>query len=63
MAEIIKAIKGTCDVTPDDSYKWQYVEQTMLNTASLYGYREIRIPVFEYTEVFSRGVGDTTDVV
>lgn len=63
MAEIIKAIKGTCDVIPDDSYKWQYVEQTMLNTASLYGYREIRIPVFEHTEVFSRGVGDTTDVV
>ncbi len=63
MAEIIKAIKGTCDVTPDDSYKWQYIEQTMLNTASLYGYREIRIPVFEHTEVFSRGVGDTTDVV
>ncbi len=63
MAEIIKAIKGTCDVMPDDSYKWQYVEQTMLNTASLYGYREIRIPVFEHTEVFSRGVGDTTDVV
>ncbi|MBQ7106310.1 MAG: histidine--tRNA ligase [Clostridia bacterium] len=63
MAEIIKAIKGTCDVMPDDSYKWQYVEQTMLNTALLYGYREIRIPVFEHTEVFSRGVGDTTDVV
>ena len=63
MAEIIKAIKGTGDVLPADSYKWQHLEQTMLNTAALYGYREIRIPVFEYTEVFSRGVGDTTDVV
>lgn len=63
MAEKITAIKGTNDVLPQDSYRWQYLEHTMLNTASLYGYREIRIPVFEYTEVFSRGVGDTTDVV
>ncbi len=63
MAENIKAIKGTCDVVPEDSYKWQYIEQTMLNTASLYGYREIRIPVFEHTEVFARGIGDATDVV
>ncbi len=63
MAEIIKAIKGTNDVTPDQSYKWQYVERKMLDTAALFGYREVRIPVFEYTEVFSRGVGDTTDVV
>lgn len=63
MAEIIKAVKGTNDVLPEDSYKWQFLEQTLLNTASLYGYKEIRIPVFEHTEVFSRGVGDTTDVV
>ena len=63
MAEINRAVKGTNDILPDDSYKWQYVESTMLNTAALYGYREIRIPVFEHTEVFSRGMGDTTDVV
>lgn len=63
MPEIIKAVKGTNDVTPEQSRKWQYVERKMLDTAALYGYREIRIPVFEYTEVFSRGVGDTTDVV
>ena len=63
MAEIIKAVKGTGDVLPEDSFKWQYLEQTLLDIASLYGYREIRIPVFEHTEVFSRGVGDTTDVV
>ncbi len=63
MAEIIKAIKGTNDVLPEESFKWQLIESKMLSTASLYGYREIRIPVFEYTEVFSRGVGDTTDVV
>ncbi len=63
LAEIIKAVKGTGDVSPEDSYKWQYIENKMLETAALYGYREIRIPVFEHTEVFSRGVGDTTDVV
>ena len=44
MAETIKAIKGTNDVVPADSYKWQYVERKMLETAALFGYREIRIP-------------------
>lgn len=63
MAEIIKAVKGTNDVLPENSHKWQYFENKMLSVCSLYGYREIRIPVFEHTEVFSRGVGDTTDVV
>ncbi len=63
MAEIIRAVKGTGDVLPEDSYRWQFAEKKMLQTARLYGYREIRIPVFEHTEVFSRGVGDTTDVV
>ncbi len=63
MAEKITAVKGTLDTLPDDSYRLQYLEQTMIRTAGLYGYREIRIPVFEHTEVFSRGVGDTTDVV
>ena len=63
MAEIIKAIKGTNDVLPEDSFKWQFIESKMLSVSSLYGYKEIRIPVFEHTEVFSRGVGDTTDVV
>ena len=63
MAEIIKAVKGTNDVLPENSYKWQYLEDTLIDIASLYGYREVRIPVFEHTEVFSRGVGDTTDVV
>ncbi len=63
MAEKISAIKGTNDILPENSHRVQFLEQTMLNTAGLYGYREIRIPVFEHTEVFSRGVGDTTDVV
>ncbi len=63
MAEINRAVKGTCDILPDDSYKWQEVEKFMLETARLYGFKEIRVPVFEHTEVFNRSVGDTTDVV
>lgn len=63
MADINRAIKGTADVLPNESYRWQYIEKVMLSTARLFGYREIRVPVFEHTEVFSRNVGDTTDVV
>lgn len=63
MAEINRAVKGTNDILPCDSYKYQFVEGKMLETASLYGFREIRVPVFEHTEVFRRSVGDTTDVV
>lgn len=63
MSEINRAVKGTNDVLPEDSYKWQYVENKMLNTARLFGFKEIRVPVFEHTEVFQRSVGDTTDVV
>ncbi|MBE6750518.1 MAG: histidine--tRNA ligase [Ruminococcaceae bacterium] len=63
MAEINRAIKGTNDILPSESHEWQFVEQKMLETASLYGFKEIRVPVFEHTEVFLRSVGDTTDVV
>lgn len=63
MSETNRAVKGTCDVLPSESYKWQFVEKRMLETARLYGFNEIRIPVFEHTEVFLRSVGDTTDVV
>ncbi len=63
MAEINKAPRGTSDVLPKESYKWQFVESKMFETASLFGFNEIRIPTFEHTEVFLRGVGDTTDVV
>lgn len=63
MAEINRAIKGTNDILPADSHRWQFVEQKMLEVAGLYGFREIRVPVFEHTEVFKRSVGDTTDVV
>ena len=63
MALITKAIKGTKDVLPSEVYKNQYIEATCLNVAENFGYKEMRTPVFEHTELFQRGVGDTTDVV
>lgn len=63
MALITKAIKGTKDVLPSESYKNQYIEATCLSVAENFGYKEMRTPVFEHTELFQRGVGDTTDVV
>lgn len=59
----IQAPKGTKDMLPQDSYKWQYVENTFKDTAKNYGMKEIRTPIFESTELFLRGVGDTTDIV
>lgn len=63
MALITKSIKGTEDVLPAKSHKVQFVESTVLQIAANSGFREIRTPVFEHTELFQRGVGDTTDVV
>ena len=59
----IKRPKGTEDVTPSQVYKWQYVEALMREICALNGYTEIRTPAFEHTELFQRGVGETTDVV
>lgn len=63
MALITKKIKGTEDVLPKDSYRWQFVEDVMRRESQVYGFKEIRTPVFEHTELFQRGVGQTTDVV
>lgn len=63
MAEINRAVKGTNDILPDKSYRYRFVEEKMLEIARFYGFREIRVPVFEHTEVFSRNVGENTDVV
>lgn len=60
---MIQAPKGTKDTLPQDSYKVQHIEAAMRNAAALAGYREVRTPVFEHTELFLRGVGDTTDIV
>lgn len=63
MALLVKKIKGTEDILPKDSYKWQFVEKLMLEESKAFGYKEIRTPVFEDTRLFERGVGETTDVV
>ncbi len=63
MALITKAVKGTKDLLPNSIYKTQYVERLMMHEAKKFGFREMRTPVFEHTELFQRSVGDTTDVV
>ncbi len=60
---MISIPKGTKDVLPQDSYKWHYVEDVVKGVARSFNIKEIRTPVFEHTELFLRGVGDTTDIV
>lgn len=63
MAKIINVVKGTKDILPTDAPMWQMLEKNALEVFSKYGYKEIRTPIFEVTELFARGVGDTTDIV
>ncbi|MDR1247338.1 MAG: histidine--tRNA ligase [Clostridiales Family XIII bacterium] len=58
-----QAPKGTKDILPDRVYRWTFVENAFRETCRRYGFSEIRTPVFEYTELFSRGVGASTDIV
>ena len=60
---MINIPKGTKDMLPSEAYKWHYVEETARKTAHSFGFKEIRTPVFEHTELFLRGVGETTDIV
>lgn len=60
---MINVPKGTKDVLPSQSYKWQFVENAAREVAATFNMKEIRTPVFEHTELFQRGVGDTTDIV
>lgn len=60
---LTRAPKGTKDILPDQSYIWQYIEDNIRDITGTYGYKEIRTPIFEHTELFERGVGDTTDIV
>ena len=60
---LTQAPKGTKDVLPSEVYKWNYVESIIREICSLHGYKEMRTPTFEHTELFERGIGDTTDVV
>lgn len=59
----LKAPRGTYDILPPDSAKWQYMEKVLQSTVELFGYKEVRTPIFEHTELFERGVGETTDIV
>lgn len=59
----VKAPRGTVDILPKDARKWQYVENKIKGICNNFHYEEIRTPLFEHTEVFSRGVGDSTDIV
>lgn len=60
---LTNAPKGTKDLLPAQTYKWHYVERKFAEICKNYGFKEIRTPMFEHTEVFARGIGDTTDVV
>jgi len=59
----INVPRGTRDFLPDETEKWQVIEELIRDTCRLFQYKEIRTPVFEHTELFTRGVGDTTDIV
>ena len=63
MAEILKVLKGTKDILPQDMEMWHFLEEKANKVFSKYGFKEIRTPIIEVTELFARGVGDTTDIV
>ena len=60
---MIRIPRGTQDILPEDSSKWRYIENQLDKLMKLYNYKEIRTPIFESTDLFARGVGDSTDVV
>ena len=60
---LITGPRGTKDILPEVSANWQHIEQSVREVCRLYGYKEIRTPVFEHTELFLRGIGETTDIV
>ena len=59
----IKAVRGVHDILPVEAATWQHVEATARRVFEAYGYREIRLPIFERTELFARGIGEVTDIV
>ena len=59
----IQSIKGVKDILPDDIEKWQWVEEVARKVFHRYGFKEIRLPIFEKTQLFSRSIGETTDIV
>ncbi len=63
MARKIQAIRGMNDILPDQSSVWLYLEKTVADVVKSYGYQQIRFPIVENTDLFKRGVGETTDIV
>ena len=59
----IRTIKGTHDILPDETDRWQFLEKIIHDIGSMFGYQEIRTPIFEETKLFSRSVGEDTDIV
>jgi len=60
---LIRSVKGTHDILPDQTWRWRIIESALHNFMHKYGYQEIRTPAFEKTELFSRGIGEETDIV
>jgi histidyl-tRNA synthetase len=60
---LVSRPRGTNDILPGKVEKWQYLEEEIRQICREYGYAEVRTPIFEHTELFKRGVGETTDVV
>lgn len=63
MSEKIQAIRGMHDILPEQTPRWQYVEAVLRQVMGAYGYREIRLPIVEKTELFKRSIGEVTDIV
>ena len=60
---MFRNIKGTKDILPTESYKWQYIEKVLIENFSRFNYKEIRTPIFEQTSLFARSIGEATDIV
>ena len=63
MSKSLQAIRGMNDILPEQTPAWRYLENTLVSLLDGYGYKEIRLPIVEYTELFARGIGEGTDVV
>ena len=63
MSKTLQAIRGMNDILPEQTPAWRYLENTLVGLLDGYGYKEIRLPIVEYTELFARGIGEGTDVV
>ena len=63
MTDKIAGVRGMSDILPEDTPVWQQVEQVLRDCLKSYGYRELRVPVVERTELFERSIGEVTDIV